>query len=328
MSKDVLYTACKPTGKLTLGNYIGVARTLKDLATKYDSYICVADLHALTINLPGEDLRNNIYDMFALYLALGLDYNKTTLYVQSHVPAHSQLCWVLNNYTMFGEASRMTQFKDHVAKGKQVNVGLFDYPVLMAADILLYDTKYVPVGSDQVQHVEIARDIAIRFNNKIGDTFVLPEAQLPKHGARIMGLLDPTKKMSKSEAGDTGTIMLEDDEDTIRKKIKRAVTDSDGVIAYDPANKPGVSNLLTIYATLKNVSIDDAVKHFEDCNYGTLKTEVADAVVEVISSFQSKYFELRKDTKYLQSIMKIGADKANAVANAKIKEVYNKIGLV
>ena len=328
MSKDILYTALKPTGKLTLGNYIGVGRMLKDYSENYQSYICVADLHALTINMPAEELRENIYDMFALFLALGLDVDKSVVYVQSHVPAHTQLGWVLNNYTMFGEASRMTQFKDHVAKGTPVNVGLFDYPVLMAADILLYDTKYVPVGIDQLQHVEITRDIAMRFNNKCGETFVIPEPILPKTGAKIMGLQQPTKKMSKSEAGDTGTIMLEDSEDVIRKKIKRAVTDSDGVIKYDVENKPGVSNLLTIYATMKNITIEETVKHFEGCNYGALKNETADAVVEVLSKFQERYFKLRQDRKYLEEVMRKGALKANEAASKKIKQVYKTVGLV
>ena len=328
MAKEVLYTAIKPTGKPTLGNYIGVGKSLAGLTDNYDAYICVADLHALTVNPDPDALRENTYDMFALYLALGLDYNKCTLYVQSHVPAHTSLCWVLNNYTMHGEASRMTQYKDHVAKGKPVNVGLFDYPVLMAADILLYDTKWVPVGIDQVQHVELSRDIATRFNNKMGETFVIPETIVNKTGAKIMGLNDPTKKMSKSESGDTGTIFLEDDEETIRKKIKRAVTDSDGIIAYDTQYKPGVSNLLTIYATLTNSSIDQTLAHFKGTNYGTLKTEVADVVVAAIKEFQNRYFALRKNTKELDRIMAIGAEKASKVANKKLKQVYNIVGLV
>ena len=328
MAKDVVYTAFKPTGKPTLGNYVGAAKSLKSFIDKYDTYICVADLHALTINPDPKTLKENTYDMFALYLALGLDYNKCTLYVQSQVPAHTSLSWILNNYTMHGEASRMTQYKDYVAKGKQVNVGLFDYPVLMAADILLYDTKYVPVGIDQVQHVELARNIAVRFNNKMGETFVLPEAVVNKTGSKIMGLNDPTKKMSKSEAGDTGTIFLEDDEDTIRKKIKRAVTDSDGIIAFDTTNKPGVSNLLTIYATLAGKSIDETLAHFKGANYGTLKQEVADVVVQTIKSFQQKYFELRSNTKELDRIMAIGAKKATEVANKKLKQVYDVVGLV
>lgn len=325
----ILYTALKPTGKLTLGNYIGVLKNLKALTEQYDhSYICVADLHAMTINVPPKELNENIYDIFATFLALGFDRNKVTLYVQSQVPEHAELGWVLNNFTQFGEASRMTQYKDHVAKGKEVNVGIFDYPVLMAADILLYDTNIVPVGHDQVQHVEIARDIAIRFNNKVGQTFVIPDYLMNKTGAKVMGLTEPTKKMSKSDDGDTGTIFLHDDDTTIVNKIKKAVTDSDGIIAFDPVKKPGVSNLLVIYSKMKNITIEDTLAHFKDKNYGFLKQEVASSIVQELSQFKAKYMEYRNNEKDLRQEMFKGYIEAHNVASAKLKQVYKKLGLV
>ena len=329
MDKKTLYTAIKPTGVLTLGGYIGVAQTLKELSEKYNSYICVADLHALTINPDPNELRENTYKLIAFYLALGLDPDKCTLYVQSHVDAHSKITWVLNNYTMFGEASRMTQFKDYQEKkNKDTNVGIFDYPVLMAGDILLYDAEIVPVGIDQKQHVELCRNIAIRFNHKVGETFIVPDVLMRKEGFKICGLQDPTKKMSKSDRADTGCIYIEDDADTIRKKIKKAVTDSEGKVYYDLENKAGVSNLLTIYSAMKGVSIEEACKHFENANYGTLKSEVAEAVIETLTPVQEKYFDYLNRLDYLDEILKKGRLKAESKANAKIKEVYGKLGLV
>lgn len=329
MEKKVLYTAFKPTGRLTLGNYIGCVKNIKQYENDYNTILCIADLHALTINLPKEELQDNSISMFAFFLAMGYNPDKIILYMQSHVPAHAECAWVLNNFTMFGEASRMTQFKDYQAKnGTNLNVGIFDYPVLMAADILLYDTDIVPVGIDQKQHVELARNIAVRFNNKCKNLFKIPEPMVSGSGAKIMGLIEPTKKMSKSEKGDTGTIFLEDDDATIMKKIKRAVTDSEGVVKYDPEKKPGVSNLLTIYACLKNISIRDAENHFREANYGTLKTEVANVVIETISPVREKFIALRKDEKYLFEEMKKGALKARALANKKLTSIYNSVGLV
>lgn len=328
MEKKNLYTAIKPTGILTLGGYIGVAQTLSDLVEKYNAYICVADLHALTIGLPADVLRENTYKMLAMYLAIGLDPDRCTLYLQSQVHEHAELGWVLNNFTMFGEASRMTQFKDYQNKLKETNVGIFDYPVLMASDILLYDTNIVPVGIDQKQHVELCRNIAIRFNHKIGDTFVVPEVLMRQDGYKICGLQDPTKKMSKSDRNDTGSIFIEDTPDEIRKKVRRAITDSDGEIRYDVENKPGVSNLLTIYACMKNINIEQAVAHFAGANYGTLKNEVAESIIEVLSPMQEKYYKYLSDKKYLDEILEKGRAKASAQAHKKLVEVYTKLGLI
>ena len=328
MDKKVLYTAIKPTGTMTLGNFIGLGQDLKDLTEKYDSYICVADLHALTINLDKDILRDNIYGIISFYLALGLDPDKIVLYVQSQVKAHAEMSWVLNNFTSFGEASRMTQFKDYQAKSKDVNAGLFEYPILMAGDILLYDADIVPVGIDQKQHVELCRNIAIRFNNKIGETFTVPDVLVKKEGNKIYGLQDPEHKMSKSEKGDTGSIFIDDPEEVIRKKIKRAVTDSEGKIYYDKDNKPGISNLLTIYACLKGITVAEAEEHFKEANYGTLKGEVADVVCEKLLPIQAKYFEYKNNKEYLHEIMRKGAERASVVASKKVKEVYEKLGLI
>jgi len=328
MDKKTLYTAIKPTGVLTLGGYIGVAQTLKELSETYNSYICIADLHALTINPDPQELRENTYKLVSFYLALGLDPQKCTLYLQSQVDAHSKIAWVLNNYTMFGEASRMTQFKDYQAKSKDTNVGIFDYPVLMAGDILLYDTDIVPVGIDQKQHVELCRNIAIRFNHKMGETFVVPDVLIRKTGFKVCGLQEPTKKMSKSDRGDTGSIFIEDTADEIRKKIKRAVTDSEGKVYYDTENKPGVSNLLTIYSALAGVTIEESVECFKDANYGTLKTEVAETIIKALEPVQNKYFEYLNNKKYLDEVLEIGRKKAEQKANSKINEIYTKLGLV
>ena len=328
MEKKTLYTAIKPTGILTLGGYLGVAQSLKDMVDNYNAYICVADLHALTINPNPLDLRELSYKLVAFYLALGLDTDKCTMYLQSQVHEHAEISWVLNNFTMYGEATRMTQFKDYQAKCKEVNMGILDYPVLMSGDILLYDTDIVPVGHDQKQHVELCRNIAIRFNHKMGETFKIPEPVIRKSGAKICGLQEPTKKMSKSERGDTGTIFIEDSEDEIRKKVKRAVTDSENLIKFDPENKPGVSNLLTIYACLKGVDVLEAEKYFEGKNYGALKTEVADVIVETLKPIQDKYYEYYNNKEYLNEVLKKGKEKAQAKARKKLNEIYEKLGLI
>lgn len=326
--KKTLYTAIKPTGVLTLGGYIGVAQTLQELSEEYNSYICVADLHALTINPNPQELKDHTYKLIAFYLALGLDPDKCTLYIQSHVDAHSKIAWILNNYTMFGEASRMTQFKDYQGKLKETNVGIFAYPVLMAGDILLYDTDIVPVGIDQKQHVELCRNIAIRFNHKVGETFVVPDVLIRKEGFKIGGLQEPSKKMSKSDRTDTGCIYIEDTPDTIRKKVKKAVTDSEGKVYYDMENKAGVSNLLTIYSAMKGIKIEDSCKHFENANYGTLKTEVAEAIIENLAPVQEKYFDYLNRLDYLDEVLAKGRKKAEAKANEKLNEIYSKLGLV
>ena len=254
MEKQILYSATKPTGKLTLGNYIGAIKSWREMQENNNCLFCVADLHSLTIDIDKKELNDNTYSQLATFLAFGLDPKKSIIYVQSQVHEHAELGWIMNCTTYFGEASRMTQFKDAKAKNKNITVGLFVYPMLMAADILLYDTAVVPVGIDQMQHVEIARDIAERFNSKYGNTFVVPKGVVPKSGAKIMGLLDPTKKMAKSGDNDNDVIYIEDDDDTIRRKFKRAVTDSENSIKFSET-KPGVSNLLTIYSAMKNIII-------------------------------------------------------------------------
>ncbi len=327
-NKKVLYTAMKPTGKLQLGNFIGVGKDFQEYQKNYNSVIAVADLHAMTMTLPKEDQERLTYELFSYFIAFGLNPNKSTLYVQSQVKEHAELAWILNNFTMFGEASRMTQYKDHVAKSKEVNLGLFCYPVLMAGDILLYESEIVPVGIDQLQHVELCRDIANRFNNRCGETFVIPKAQVKKEGAKIMGLLNPEKKMSKSELGEGNVIYLDDSDETIVKKIKRAVTDSDGKVYYDPKNKPGVSNLLTIYSCLKNIPIKKAEKEFETANYGTLKQAVADAIISALRPVKEKFNELMLDKNKLQTLMKKGAKKAQVIAKRTVDRVKQNMGIV
>ncbi len=324
---QVLYSATKPTGKLTLGNYIGAIKNWCEMQNNYNSIFAVADLHSLTVSIDSDELRENIYTQFATFLACGLDPEKSIIYIQSQVKEHAELAWIMNCLTYFGEASRMTQFKDHKQKKENVSVGLFAYPMLMTADILLYHTDVVPVGIDQMQHVEICRDIAERFNSRYGDTFTLPKGVLPKTGAKIMGLTDPTKKMSKSEDNDNNVIYLSDDDDTIMKKFKRAVTDSLNRIKFCD-EQPGVSNLLTIYSSMKEISVKDAEKHFEGSQYGELKTQTAQSVIEKLSPIRKKVIELKANKDYLDKMMKLGAEKASKIALRTLKEVYEKIGLV
>lgn len=328
MEKKTLYTAIKPTGIITLGGFIGVGQSLQSMCEDYNSYICVADLHALTINPDPKELRENSYKLIAFYLALGLDPDKCTLYLQSQVKEHAELNWVLCNYTMHGEATRMTQFKDYQAKSKEVNMGILNYPILMSGDILLYDTDIVPIGLDQKQHVELCRNIAIRFNHKMGETFKVPDISMRKNGAKIHGLQDPTKKMSKSDRADTGAIFIEDTPDDIRKKVKRAVTDSENTIRYDFENKPGVSNLLSIYACLKKIDIESAEAHFSGANYGTLKNEVAETIIETLAPVQEKYFEYLNNKEYIDSILLKGKLKAEKKAKETMDRVYNTLGLI
>ena len=327
MEKQILYSATKPTGKLTLGNYIGAIKSWREMQENNDCLFCVADLHSLTIDIDRKELNDNTYSQLATFLAFGLDPKKSIIYVQSQVHEHAELGWIMNCTTYFGEASRMTQFKDAKAKNKNITVGLFVYPMLMAADILLYNTAVVPVGIDQMQHVEIARDIAERFNSKYGETFVVPKGVIPKSGAKIMGLLDPTKKMAKSGDNDNDVIYIEDDDDTIRRKFKRAVTDSENCIKYSET-KPGVSNLLTIYSAMKNISIEEAEKHFEGCGYGELKTQTAEAVIEVLTPVRNKLQELKQNRTYLDEVARDGARRASELARRKLQKVYKKVGLV
>ena len=328
MENKRVFSALKPTGDLTIGNYIGALKNMVEMSNTYDCYYAVADLHSLTVDCVPADLRRRSYDFMAFFMAIGLDPEKSTLFIQSHVPAHAELGWILNCYTQFGEAKRMTQFKDKSEKAPQnVNVGLFAYPTLMAADILLYQADYVPVGKDQLQHLELTRTIAERFNNKYSPTFVVPEGITPKSGAKIYSLLDPTAKMGKTDDNVNGTIFLLDDEDTVMRKFKRAVTDSDREIRFGE-DKPGVSNLLTIYSTFAGVSVDEAVAFFAGKDYAYLKEKTGESVVEFFKPIRAKYFDLIKNKDYLDSLCKMGAEKAARTAYKTLSKVYRKIGLV
>ena len=321
-----ILTGLKPSGELTLGSLIGCINQMVKLQEEYDSFMFVPDMHAITVKLDPRMLRERIRKNVALYLACGVDPDKNTIYLQSENLYHANLSWVLECTTYMGEASRMTQYKDKSSKGENVTVGLFTYPILMAADILLYDADYVPVGIDQKQHVELARDIALRFNKTYGDTFKMPEPMMSEVGVKIMDLQEPTKKMSKSDETYKGVILLLDDEKTIRKKIMSAVTDSDNKIYYDKDNKPGVSNLLTIYSSLKNISIEEAEDYFKDYNYGNFKKEVADLVVSVLSNIQTKYNEIINGT-MLDDILDKGREKTCEIAKEKTLDVFRKVGL-
>ena len=321
-----ILTGLKPSGELTLGSLIGCINQMVKLQDEYDSFMFVPDMHAITVKQDPKMLRERIRKNVALYLACGVDPDKNTIYLQSENLYHANLSWVLECTTYMGEASRMTQYKDKSSKGENVTVGLFTYPILMAADILLYDADYVPVGIDQKQHVELARDIALRFNKTYGDTFKMPEPMMSEVGVKIMDLQEPTKKMSKSDETYKGVILLLDDEKTIRKKIMSAVTDSDNKIYYDKDNKPGVSNLITIYSSLKNISIEEAEDYFKDYNYGNFKKEVADLVVSVLSNIQTKYNEIINGT-MLDDILDKGREKTCGIAKEKTLDVFRKVGL-
>lgn len=318
-------TGLKPSGELTLGSYVGGIKESVKLQDEYESFLFVPDMHAITVDQNPEDLKLRIKKNVALYLACGIDPDKTTIYIQSENLYHANLSWILECTTYMGEASRMTQYKDKSSKKENVSVGLFTYPILMAADILLYDVDYVPVGIDQKQHVELSRNLAIRFNNKYGEIFKIPEPMIPSIGAKIKDLQDPTKKMSKSDDSYKGVILLLDKEEDIRKKIMSAVTDSDNKVYFDEENKPGISNLLTIYATLSNISIEDAIDKFKDYNYGNFKREVADIVVDKIMDIQKKYNEIINST-LLDEILDKGIEITNKLAKAKYEEVCKKVG--
>lgn len=316
----------KPTGQLTLGNYIGALKNFKAYQDKNECFIFIADLHALTLPIEPQVLRDNSRDIAAFYLASGLDPKKCTLFLQSDVSAHAEANAILQNYLYMGELSRMTQFKD---KAKSMNdnaigLGLFAYPVLMSADILLYEANAVPVGEDQTQHIELTRDLVNRFNKRYGKVLVMPKAEVSKVGKRIMSLTDPTRKMSKSDP--KGDIFLKDDMKTVRKKIMSAVTDSGNEVKYDVENKPGISNLLTIYAAIKNISIEEAEKHFANYRYGDFKKEVADSVVSELEPFQARYKEIL-NSGIIGSILKDGAEKARKVADATLNKIKNAVGL-
>jgi len=322
-----ILSGIKPTGNLTLGNYIGALKHFKDFQDSGDVYIFIADLHALTLPIEPSFLNENTRDLAAFYLASGLDPKKSAIFVQSSVPAHAELNAILQNYLYMGELSRMTQFKEKSAKMNEsaIGLGLFAYPVLMAADILLYETDVVPVGEDQVQHVEITRDLVNRFNKRYGEVLVLPNYQINKVGARIMSLTNPLVKMSKSDP--KGDIFLKEPLESMRKKIMAAVTDSGNEVYFDPENKPGVSNLITIYASLKEISIEEASNHFKGYRYGDFKKEVADAVVEELTPFKARYEKIIADKSYLP-VLRDGAKKASKIANATLIRVQHAVGLL
>lgn len=323
-----VFSAIKPTGNPTLGNYLGAMKYWPRMCETYDCLYAVADLHAITVAIEPKDLRENSKRLFALLLAVGIDPEKNILFMQSHVTAHAELGWLLNNYTMFGEASRMTQFKDKSKKNPEnVNVGLFDYPVLMAADILLYQADIVPVGEDQMQHVELCRTVANRFNNRYSPTFTVPVGKIPDYGARIHSLSDPTAKMGKSESDADGAVLILDRPEDIMRKFKRAVTDCDTKVRACK-DKPGITNLLTIYASLCDISIDKAEREFENSDYAAFKLRVGEAAVETLRPIREKYEALRKDDKALGEIMKQGAEKAARSAYRTLEKVYKKIGFV
>lgn len=330
--KKRMISGIQSSGTITLGNYIGAIQNFIRLQDEYELFVFIADLHSITTPQDRKELQHNIRSLAALYLACGLDPERVTIFVQSEVPQHTQLGWILECSTYMGELERMTQFKDksrsqaEKTANTSIGVGLFTYPALMAADILLYDAAFVPVGEDQKQHLELTRNLAQRFNNKYSETFIVPEPVIPKTGARIMSLTEPTRKMSKSDPNQRSFISMLDPLKTIEKKIKSAVTDSDGVMAYDPENKPGLSNLLTIYSVLTNREIDDIVADYTGRGYGEFKADLAQIVVETIAPIQERYHEIYASTT-LDDILDAGALKAQRLASRKLEKVNKKIGL-
>ncbi|MCL1950122.1 MAG: tryptophan--tRNA ligase [Turicibacter sp.] len=325
-----ILSGIQPSGTLTIGNYIGALKNYVKLQDEHECLFFIVDLHAITVPQDRQKLRQNIREITALYLACGLDPKKVSIFLQSEVPAHSELNWVLTCNTGMGELERMTQFKDKSAnasgKGHHIGAGLFTYPVLMASDILLYDAEMVPVGDDQKQHLELSRDLAERFNSRFGDTFTVPKPYIPPVGARVMSLQDPTKKMSKSDDNSKNYILMTDEPGVIRKKIKSAVTDMDGSVTYDRANKPGISNLLEIYSALTGDPIDALEAKYEGAGYGAFKADVAEVVVAELEPIQKKMKELLSSP-LLDEVLDEGAAAANRLANRKIKKVHHKVGL-
>ena len=325
-----ILSAIQPSGTLTIGNYLGALKNFVKLQDEHECLFFIVDQHAITVPQDRLELRKKIKELTAVYLACGLDPEKATIFVQSEVPGHTQLAWMLTCNTSMGELERMTQFKDksqkQAAKGQGIGVGLFMYPVLMAADILLYDVDFVPVGDDQKQHLELTRDLAERFNNRFGETFKIPEPLIAKTGARIMSLQEPTKKMSKSDDNPRNFILMTDEPNVIRKKIKSAVTDSDGIIAFDRENKPGLSNLLEIYSVITGESIDSIVARYEGCGYGQFKSDLAEVVVAELEPIQNRMKELL-NSPIIDEVLDRGAEQANKLAFKKVKKVEHKMGL-
>lgn len=330
-AKKVMLSGIQPSGDLTLGSYLGAIRNWAELADQFDCYYFMADLHTLTARQVPAELRKRTLNQLAQYIACGLDPEKNTLFIQSHVRQHTELGWILSCYTMFGELSRMTQFKDKSAKNADnINGGLFTYPCLMAADILLYQPDFVPVGQDQKQHVELTRDVATRFNNLYGETFKVPEPYIPKVGARVMSLTSPENKMSKSDHDQNGCVYLMDEPEVILRKFKRAVTDSDteNCVRFDVEHKPGVSNLMQIYAVCTGKDYAAIEAEFDGLGYGAFKPKVGEAVVEVLRPLREESLRIMQDKAYLESVYKAGAEKASYVANKTMRKVKKKIGLV
>ena len=329
MSKKIILSGIQSTGKLTLGNYLGAINNWVQMQEEYDCYYMIANLHSLTVRNDPETLRNNTLKVLAMYVAAGLDPEKNTIFIQSQVKEHAELGWILDCYTYMGELSRMTQFKDKAAKhADNINAGLFTYPALMAADILLYQANLVPVGQDQQQHLEITRDIAERFNKLYGKTFTIPEGYYGKASAKIMGLQDPTAKMSKSATNPNDVILLEDEPDVIVKKFKKAVTDSENKVRFDPENKPGVSNLMQIYSSITGLKMEEIEKKFENSGYGDFKTKVAETVAAKLEPIQRKYKELLENKEYLEKIYTEGANRARKLASKTLDEVKERIGIL
>ena len=327
-AKKTVFSGVQPSGNLTIGNYLGALSNFTEFTETYNCYYCVVDQHAITIRQVPAELRQRTYEVLALYIACGLDPDKCTLFVQSHVHAQAELAWILNCFTMFGELSRMTQFKDKSSKNTgNVNAGLFTYPVLMAADILLYQADLVPVGADQNQHLEITRDIAERFNNLYSPTFTIPDAYIPKEGAKIMSLADPTKKMSKSDENEFASVRILDPRDGIIKKFKRAVTDSDTRVVMEPG-KDGINNLITIYSCFTGKTVEEIEREFEGRGYGEFKLAVGEVCADALAPVQARFAELMNDRAYLESVMKTGAAKASHTAARTLSKVKRKVGFV
>ncbi len=327
--KKRIFSGVQPSGNLTIGNYLGAIKNWIPMQDEFECLYCVVDLHTLTVRQVPAELRQRSLNLLALYMACGLDPQKSILYLQSHVSAHAELAWILNCYTYMGELNRMTQFKDKSAKhADNINAGLFAYPVLMAADILLYQTDLVPIGQDQKQHLEITRDIAERFNKAYGETFTIPEPYIPKIGAKIMSLQEPEKKMSKSDENENAYVFILDSEDAIIRKFKRAVTDSEREIRYDEENKPGVSNLISIYSAVTGKGFTDIEKEFSGSSYGELKEVVGQSVAQMLKPIQQKYNDLTANKDYLNSILKENSEKASYMARKTLSKVQRKIGLL
>ncbi len=327
--KKRMLSGIQPSGELTLGSYLGAIRNWAERAEQFDCYYFMADMHTITVRQTPADLRRRTMSQLAAYIACGLDPEKNTLFIQSHVPQHAQLAWVLNCYTMFGELSRMTQFKAKSAQhADNINAGLFTYPALMAADILLYQADVVPVGDDQKQHCELTRDIANRFNGIYGDVFKVPEPYIAKVGARIMSLSTPTNKMSKSDSDPNGCVYLLDDPNVMAKKFKRAVTDSEMSVRFDPVNKPGISNLMQIYSCATGKDYEAIEQEFAGQGYGAFKTAVGDATIEMCRPIREETARLLKDKAYLEKVYTEGAEKASYIANKTLRKVYKKVGFV